>query len=90
LITEYDDFVKGAFKEVDDSKEINIENILYNRLSEINKTRINLFKTTPLYEGFSGSYGGSLNRHPVKTKLINGERLLLRLTGGKELKKEFK
>ena len=90
LITEYDDFVKGAFKEVDDSKEINIENILYHRLSKINQIKINIFKTTPLYEGLSGSYGGSLNRHPLKTKLINGERVILRLTGGKELKKEFK
>ncbi|MFB0926259.1 MAG: hypothetical protein QMB65_13410 [Vicingaceae bacterium] len=56
LITEYDDFVKGAFKEVDDSKEINIENILYNRLSEINQNIINLFNFSYFYVGFYCSF----------------------------------
>ena len=60
------------------------------KLKEADKRKIDIFTETPIYKGISGSYGGSLNRHPLKTILINVERKMLKLTGGNELKKEFK
>jgi len=86
----YQTFLKACFKEVDDSKGVFVEHVVYNKLKQVDKKKIDIFVVTPIYKGISGSYGGSLNRHPLKVKLINIERMLLRMSGEKELKKEFK
>ena len=86
----YQSMIKGAYQLVNDSQGTFIEHVLYNKLKEIESSKIDLFIKTPLYKGVSGSHGGSLNRHPLKTKLINIERALLKKKGIKELKKEFK
>ena len=86
----YQKEIRGCFKNVNDDKGIFIEHVIYDELKNVSKVKIDLFVKTPIYKGVSGSYGGSLNRHPLKTKLINIERLLLRKKGEKELKKEFK
>ena len=86
----YQKNIKGCYQKVNDDKRVFIEHILYQELKNTSKNKIDLFITTPYYKGVSGSYGGSLNRHPLKIKLINLERMILRITGGKELKKEFK
>lgn len=86
----YQTILKFCYKEVDDSKGIFIEHIVYSKLKNLENDKIDLFIKMPIYKGISGSYGGSLNRHPLKVKLINIERMLLRKKGEKELKKEFK
>lgn len=89
-VIHYQITLKSCYKEVDDSKGVFIEHIIYNKLKNLENDKIDLFIKTPIYKGISGSYGGSLNRHPLKVKLINIERMLLRKKGEKELKKEFK
>jgi len=86
----YQTFLKACYKEVDDSKGVFVEHVVYNKLKQVDKKKIDIFVVTPIYKGVSGSYGGSLNRHPLKVKLINIERIMLRMSGEKELKKEFK
>jgi hypothetical protein len=86
----YQSLIKNSYKEVNDAQGIFIEHIIYKRLKNVDLGKIDLFIKTPLFKGVSGSYGGSLNRHQLKIKLINIERALLRIKGIKELKKEFK
>lgn len=81
---EYNDYIAGSYKEVNDATGVFIEHILYQRLKNIDSAQIDLFLKNPVYEGVSGSYGGSLNRHPVKMKMTNMERKLLKLRGKKE------
>jgi len=86
----YRTLLKACYQEVDDSNGFFVEHVVYNKLKQIDKKKIDIFAVTPIYKGVSGSYGGSLNRHPLKVKLINIERMMLRMSGEKELKKEFK
>ena len=86
----YQKEIKGCFKNVNDAEGIFIEHVIYDELKNVSNEKIDFFIKTPIYKGVSGSYGGSLNRHPLKIKLINIERMLLRKKGEKELKKEFK
>ena len=81
---EYHDYIAGSYKDVNDAAGIFIEHIVYQRLKEISSAQIDLFVKNPVYEGISGSFGGSLNRHPVKMKMTNVERKMLKLRGKKE------
>jgi hypothetical protein len=86
----YQEYLKGCYKEVDDSSGIFVEHIVYKKLKEVDENRVDIFGVTPIYKGVSGSYGGGLNRHPLKTFLINIERKILRIKNRNELEKEFK
>tara|TARA_B100000809_G_C15140054_1_gene532721 strand:+ start:7546 stop:8274 length:729 start_codon:yes stop_codon:yes gene_type:complete len=86
----YQENLKNCYQKVNDSKGVFIEHLIYKKLKEVDNRKIDIFTETPIYKGISGSYGGSLNRHPLKTIFINIERKMLKLTGGNELKKEFK
>ena len=86
---EYMQFIKGSYQEANDQKGIFIEHIIYQRLKIIPKDNIDLFIKNPFYEGVSGSYGGNLNRHPLKMKIRNMERTLLKWLGIKEFRMEY-
>lgn len=81
---EYHDYIAGSYKEVNDAAGVFIEHIVYQRLKNIDSKQIDLFIKNPVYDGVSGSYGGSLNRHPVKMIMTNVERKILKLRGKKE------
>jgi len=89
-ISFYQEHFRSCYKEVNDSKGVFIEHVIYKILKKVDPEKINIFNVTPLYKGVSGSYGGSLNRHRIKTFLINIERKILKLNGENELKNEFK
>jgi hypothetical protein len=86
---EYCNYITGSYKGVNDSEGVFIEHIVYDRLSKINNNNIDLFIKNPVYKGVSGSYGGNLNRHPLKMKFRNAERKMLRLRGIKEFEIEY-
>ena len=81
--------LKNCYQEANDSQGIFIEHVVYNKLKNIDKKIIDLFDETPIYIGVSGSYGGSLNRHPIIIKLINIERNLLKVLNIKEFVIEY-
>lgn len=81
--------LKNCYQEVNDGEGIFVEHIVYNKLKETDNKNIDIFNETPFYKGISGSYGGSLNRHPLKIKLINIERNLLKVLNLKELVIEY-
>lgn len=85
----YQKTLKDCYQEVNDSKGIFVEHIVYSKLKHTDNKAIDLFNETPIYKGISGSYGGDLNRHPLKTKLRNMERYLLRLFNTKEFLIEY-
>ena len=67
-----------------------IEKVLYERLKGSTAwNQCALFPFNPLIEGVSGSHGGDTGRHPLKMKLRNLERKLLRMTGAREFKLEY-
>lgn len=74
----YLNFFKGLYKAADDCKGVFIEHAVFNKLENVEKSIIDPFIKTPWYEGVSGSYGGSLNRHPLKTSIRNFERKLMK------------
>ncbi len=86
---EYHDYIAGSYKDVNDAAGIFIEHVVYQRLKNINPTKIDLLVKNPVYEGVSGSYGGSLNRHPLKMKMTNVERKFLKLIGKKEFELHY-
>ena len=78
----YNSFIKGLYRQVNDSEGKFIEHIVYEKLiSEniLNKTQ--LFSKNPIIKGFSGSYGGTLSRNKYKMMLRNIERKGLNLFG---------
>jgi hypothetical protein len=78
--TFYCSYLKNLYLEVDDSKGLYIEKVIYERiLSEKLINKISLFSSNPIIVGVSGSYGGTLNRNKLKMKIRNLERKLLRL-----------
>ena len=71
--------IAGCYSKADDQEGIYIEHVLYKMLKNKQGAECKLLKRTPVYMGKSGSYGGSLNRHPFKVKVRNVERKLFRL-----------
>ena len=88
-VEEYNKHIKKAYLDVNDSKGVFIEHVVYDRLKCVDQQKISLFIQNPVYEGISGSYGGSLNRHPLKMKFRNAERKLLMLAGQNEFGIEY-
>lgn len=86
---EYSAYIAGGYKEVNDAEGVFIEHVVYQRLQKVDVKNVDLFQKNPVFEGVSGSHGGDLNRHPIKMKLINIERKLLKLRGKKELVFEY-
>ncbi len=57
-----------------------IEHVVYDKLvKEHLLQKTSLFCKNPIITGFSGSYGGTLNRNKYKMMLRNIERLILRI-----------
>lgn len=78
----YNTHLRGLYKEVDDSKGIYIEKLVYKKLQEQDLfAQVSLFPVNPVITGISGSYGGTLNRNKIKMQVRNAERALLRLFG---------
>lgn len=80
----------GLYKQVDDSKGIFIEKIIYNKIifaGLLNRT--SMFKRNPIIVGVSGSYGGTLNRNKYKMMARNFERKLLSLLKIKQFLIEY-
>ncbi len=76
----YTNYLKGLYKQVDDSNGIYIEKVIYKKIqSKKLEKQVKLFYSNPIITGISGSYGGTLNRNKIKMKLRNVERKLLRL-----------
>lgn len=72
----------GAYLEADDSKGKFIEHVVYSRLVKRNLLdKVGLFAENPIITGFSGSYGGTLQRNEYKMMLRNVERKFLRTLG---------
>jgi hypothetical protein len=78
----YNSYLKGLYLQVDDSKGIYIEKIVYNKIQDEKlEKRVKLFPLNPIIVGISGSYGGTLNRNKIKMKIRNVERKLLKVFG---------
>lgn len=74
----YNSYLKGLYLNVNDSEGRYIEHEVYSKLvSENILNKVNLFVKNPIITGFSGSYGGTLNRNKYKMKLRNLERKTL-------------
>jgi hypothetical protein len=85
----YLNYLNDSFKQADDSNGVFIEHIIYQKLNKISNKQISIFNNNPIFKGVSGSYGGSLNRHPLKRKVRNLERKLMKILGIKEFKIEY-
>ncbi|HKC67580.1 MAG TPA: hypothetical protein VKG26_05075 [Bacteroidia bacterium] len=86
----YNSYLKGLYLQVDDSKGIYIEKIVYNKIQiEQLSKKVKLFPLNPIIVGVSGSYGGTLNRNKTKMKIRNIERKLLRVFGINEFLIEY-
>ena len=86
----YKQHIKGLYKKAFDEEGVFIEHVLYDYIIENNLlSQVELLPETPVFEGLSGSYGGSLQRHPLKVKLRNAERKALRLLGRNEFIWEY-
>ncbi|HXD93392.1 MAG TPA: hypothetical protein VNX01_09270 [Bacteroidia bacterium] len=78
----YITYLKGLYLQVDDSKGVYIEKIVYNKIeTEKLEKKVMLFSLNPIIVGISGSYGGTLNRNKIKMKIRNVERKLLKVFG---------
>lgn len=77
----YEDHIRGTFREADDSAGLFIEKVLYKHFFTGEATGLKLFRANPVIEGISGSYGGTLRRNPLKQRLRNLERKVLRTFG---------
>jgi hypothetical protein len=78
----YNSYLKGLYLQVDDSKGVYIEKIVYNKIeTEKLEKKVKLFSLNPIIVGISGSYGGTLNRNKIKMKIRNVERKLLKAFG---------
>jgi hypothetical protein len=78
----YNTYLKGSYLKVNDSKGKFIEHVIYDILIDKNLlNNVELFNENPIITGFSGSYGGTLNRNKYKMILRNFERKLLSILG---------
>ncbi len=76
----YNTNLKGLYRNVNDAKGRFIEHEVYDKLIETNLlNKVKLFAENPVIIGFSGSYGGTLQRNKYKMKLRNIERKILNL-----------
>lgn len=75
----YQKNLKGTFLQANDSGNVMIENVMYNKLSEMNSGEVSLHKVSPIITGISGSYGKPIGRNPIKLKIRNLERVILRI-----------
>jgi hypothetical protein len=74
--------LKGSYLKVNDSKGKFIEHVVYDILNDKSiLSSVELFNKNPLITGFSGSYGGTLNRNKYKMIFRNFERKVLSLLG---------
>lgn len=76
----YNKHFKNLYVKSNDSEGVFIEHVIYDHLVK-NKLlqHTNLFYKNPIITGFSGSYGGTLNRNKYKMILRNIERCVLRV-----------
>jgi hypothetical protein len=86
----YKQHILNAYSEVNDSQGRFIEHVVYERLKKDKVfDQVELFAENPLISGFSGSYGGTLQRNKYKMKLRNLERKLSRVFGLHEFLVEY-
>ena len=86
----YQKYLKNLYLDANDSSGIFIEHVVYNKLVSVNLWhKINLFYNNPIITGFSGSYGGTLNRNKYKMILRNIERRILRFLNIKQFLLEY-
>ncbi len=75
----YSDQIAGLFKDCNDDKGEWIEKVLYRNIKQKDLwAQVDLFPENPIYKGVPGSHDGTLERHPLKMKLRNAERKVLR------------
>ena len=75
----YSEYIDGLYNDCNDDKGAWIERVLYRTIKEQKLwDRVDLFPKNPIYKGVPGSHEGTLERHPLKMKLRNAERRVLR------------
>lgn len=86
----YRQHLEGLFQQVDDSKGIYIEKLIYKKLKEASLlAEAGLFRVNPVITGTSGSYGGTLSRNKIKMSMRNLERAAMRVFGVNEFLVEY-
>lgn len=86
----YNTYLKGLYLNVNDTKGRFIEHEVYNKLVTENLLKdVKLFSENPIITGFSGSYGGTLNRNKYKMNLRNIERKILAILGIHQFRIEY-
>ena len=76
----YRQHLSGKFKEADDEKGIFIEKVIYSYLKKNHlMNSVTMFPVGPRISGVSGSYGTSVSRNKWKMKIIDIERMALRI-----------
>ncbi|MFQ5334672.1 MAG: hypothetical protein ACE5DN_01225 [Flavobacteriales bacterium] len=84
----YSHHFKGAYREMDDSKGVYAEHVIYKKLRLL-AGRVSLFPYSPIVRGVSGSYGRELGGNRLKFALRNAERRWLRLAGINEFARKY-
>lgn len=78
----YRNNLAGLYLLSNDKNGIFIEHVVYKKLIENNIINsVTIFRENPIITGFSGSYGGTLNRNKYKMILRNFERKVLKIIG---------
>ena len=75
----YVEYIAGLYEHCNDEEGAWIERVLYKTIKQKELwARVDLFPENPIYKGVPGSHDGTLERHPLKMKLRNAERKVLR------------
>ena len=75
----YEQHMQGLYEKCNDAAGEWIERVLYRKIKEEHLwDKVSMFPENPTYKGVPGSHDGTLERHPLKMKLRNAERKVLR------------
>lgn len=75
----YERHISSLFEDCNDDTGDWIERVLYRKIKQEGLwDKVDMFPENPIYKGIPGSHDGTLERHPLKMKLRNAERKVLR------------
>jgi hypothetical protein len=78
----YRSHLKGTYSEANDGEGRFIEHVIYNTIQAKQLShQVDLLPENAIYEGVSGSHGGSMARNPYKMKIRSLERSINRSLG---------
>ena len=86
----YAEYIAGLYRKCNDENGDWIERVLYRTIKKQDLwEHVDLFPENPIYTGVPGSHSGTLERHPLKMKLRNAERKVLKALNMHEFPYEY-